>query len=268
MLIGISGYIGSGKDTFADMVRYIYMVMYTGACVWPADLKNYKSYKDQGLDFEYSGWCVHKFAAKLKQIASILTGVPAEFFEDQKFKASEMPREWWPVEFNQIHNMDESNPITWRDFLQKLGTEAVRNNVHRDAWVLATMAGYKPHVVLRDTHYAGESIHAGMLAERRDVWPNWIITDVRFENEARAVRNAGGILVRMHRHKEPSSTHSSETSLDNYPFDVVVNNTGTEEELLESARYFVTFLKLREYAHTNRNPFSEGHTSSGINFPQ
>ena len=35
---------------------------------------------------EQSKWEIKKFAGKLKQIASLLTGIPIEKFEDQEFK--------------------------------------------------------------------------------------------------------------------------------------------------------------------------------------
>jgi len=61
------------------------------------------------------------FADKLKQTASILLGVDVKKFEDQDFKNSYL-MDWG---------------MTVREFLQKLGTEAIRNGLHTDAWVLA-----------------------------------------------------------------------------------------------------------------------------------
>lgn len=60
--------------------------------------------------------------------------------------------------------------------------------------------------------------------------PNWIITDTRFPNEAHAVKDRGGIIVRINRPESAIQTtevrlkHSSETSLDNYSFDYIIEN--------------------------------------------
>ena len=80
--------------------------------------------------------------------------------------------------------------------------------------------------------------------------PNWIITDTRFPNEADAVKSRGGINIRIERDdyifdgagkriiptKEYVNTsnkqHESETALDNYTFDYVIDNNGTIEDLI------------------------------------
>lgn len=72
--------------------------------------------------------------------------------------------------------------------------------------------------------------HVGLL------YPNWIITDLRFPNEANAIKDRGGITVRINRAEAYTSgsvknLHSSETALDRYDFDYVIINSGTIEEL-------------------------------------
>jgi hypothetical protein len=62
MIIGISGKIGSGKDTIGEIIQGL-------------------SITNGEREFE-----VKKFAGKLKTIASLLTGFPVEDFEDQEFK--------------------------------------------------------------------------------------------------------------------------------------------------------------------------------------
>lgn len=58
-IIGVSGYSGSGKDTVGKIIQKL--------C-------------------PKSNWQIKKFAGKLKEIASLLTGIPALKFEDQEFK--------------------------------------------------------------------------------------------------------------------------------------------------------------------------------------
>lgn len=61
-----------------------------------------------------------------------------------------------------------------------------------------------------------------------------VITDVRYANEARAVQDAGGYLVRVVRPGLVSTDlHVSETELDDYPVDFTVTN-GTTAEALEA----------------------------------
>lgn len=79
-------------------------------------------------------------------------------------------------------------------------------------------------------------------------YPSWCITDVRFPNEAKAIKDRGGLLIRVNRlNSTPQDghifvpnkdrTHPSETSLDNYEeFDYVIKNEGTIEELIEKVR--------------------------------
>ena len=68
---------------------------------------------------------------------------------------------------------------------------------------------------------------------------NWIITDVRFPNEAQAIKDRGGIVIRVNRldvdkftTNFPQTLHPSETALDDYKFDHVIDNNGSLEELI------------------------------------
>ena len=83
--------------------------------------------------------------------------------------------------------------------LQKLGTDAIRDGLHPDAWVNALMAEYR--------------------------WQNWVITDCRFPNEAKAVKDNGGVVIRIERPGVgPVNSHPSETALDNWDFDHKIMN--------------------------------------------
>lgn len=68
-------------------------------------------------------------------------------------------------------------------------------------------------------------------------WPT-VVTDVRRENEAAAIRDLGGKLWRITRPGiDDSDTHISETALDDWPVDLVINNRGSLDDL----RYSVQF---------------------------
>ena len=190
MIIGISGRMGSGKDTVAKMIQEI-------------DAK----YRGE----EKSIWEIKKYASALKKIASILTGVPETMFEIPEFKEKNMPENW---------RNTNGYLMTYREFLQRLGTEAVRNNIHHNAWVNALMSSctYKD---------------------------NWIITDVRFQNEMDAIKKKNGIIIRVIRpDQEHKSYHISENALDSENFDFVIENEGGLTELRNKVEQFMWKMNL------------------------
>lgn len=195
MIIGINSYATGGKDTVAKIIQ---------------ELQPEKS------------WEVKKFAGKLKLIASLLTGIDVSLFEDQEFKEKLMPLEWveqWMEGTTKYYKL-----MKVRDFLQRLGTESVRDILHNDAWVNALMVDY-------NLDY------------------NWIVTDTRFHNEAQAIRKSGGIVVRINRDGvKPINNHPSEVALDDFDFDFVIENNGSLEDLKRS----VTFM-LNKFDESRRN---------------
>ena len=72
--------------------------------------------------------------------------------------------------------------------------------------------------------------------QRKCVYPNFIITDTRFENELEAVKKRGGITIRVNRPGLTKSNHLSETSLDSAEFDYEIDNNGTISDLIGKIR--------------------------------
>lgn len=186
-LIGISGKIGSGKDTVAAIIQELYP--------------------------QYE---IKKFAGKLKDIASILTGIPVEKFEDQEFKKTDLGKEWSYVYPDEYYDDGESVMVCMsvRQLLQKLGTDALRDNLHENVWVNALMADYN-----KDSH--------------------WIVTDCRFPNEVKIIQEKDGILLRVERSTCNLGTHPSETALDNFPFEHVIFNNGSMDDLRNEVKKFL-----------------------------
>lgn len=207
-LIGLVGYGQSGKDTFGKLVQ-----LATSNIEFP----NWMSIEER-MDHipdrgKKASWEIKKFAGKLKEVATILTGVPIEMWEDNVFKDSMMSNAWG---------------MTNREFLQRLGTEAIRNNLHDNAWVNALMADYIP-------------ITAANMIESR-----WIITDVRFPNEAKVIKSKGGVVVRINKPMVKAvNNHVSESALDDWEFDYIVNNNGDIKELFSKAQVFMEFVMQR-----------------------
>lgn len=208
MVIGISGRLGSGKDTVGKLIQYMTAEDVAAGCLGRIrgglSIDGYHN-----SDFENK-----KFAGKLKLVGSILSGVPVEMFEDQDFKKLDMSPEW---------------EMTYREFLQKLGTEAMRDGLHTNVWVNALFADYKGFVKEWD-EFGNDT-----LVE----YPNWIITDMRFPNEMDAVKDKVGVTIRVNRPVHALSQennavqlHPSETALDNADFDYVIENSGSFDDLM------------------------------------
>lgn len=203
-LIGISGKMGSGKDTAAQLIKRILSNKELTNGTIAHLVKNPKTVKDD------SGWQIKKFSTKLKEVVSVLTGAPIEKLDDQTFKK---------------YMIGESWDMTFRELMQKIGTEAMRDNISQDIWINSlfdSIDEYKTYGEFR----------------------KWIITDVRFKNEAAAIKDKKGILLRIENNSADKSTHSSETELDNFPFDYTIDNNGTLEELAVEIRKFCKHYKL------------------------
>jgi hypothetical protein len=234
MVIGISGRLGSGKDTVGEIIQYLTGVDANGKFT-------------KGLNWSYSSnFEIKKFAGMLKYFASRLTGIPVEYFEDQDFKKREMSEEWWywsntdktttKIPYtNETKILANSNSdivlykTTYREFLQVLGTEAMRDGLHTNVWVNGLFADYKGKDLYRKTNPLNP-------------WkfPDWIITDMRFPNEIAAVELREGITIRVNRDNGTRAIdvnpHPSETALDDAKFDYTIENNGTLDELVEKVR--------------------------------
>lgn len=113
-----------------------------------------------------------------------------------------------------------------RRFLQRLG-DGVRQ-FDPEFWV---RAGMQHAEYLRHDQPYGDS---GDYAPATPV----VITDVRYPNEADAIREAGGTLVRIVRPGvDDGDTHPSETALGEYAVDYTVSNLQDTARLGERARY-------------------------------
>lgn len=184
MIIGISGKLYSGKDTFANLLT--------------------DCFSNYNISFSKKS-----FAYKLKRMGAYLTNTPEKWWFTQEGKQAFLP-EW---------------DMTVGEFQQKLGTEGLRKGVHQDGWVISLMSEYTYKEM-------------------------WIVTDVRFLNEAEAIRDRQGILIRINgdptgkrKLSKRDLNHISETSLDDYThFDFIVDNSSSLSVLQMQAENIVLHL--------------------------
>lgn len=246
MIIGVSGYSGSGKDLVGTIIQYLVASNQTGYNNTTTSIKDVIKAQDEHEWWleEQSNWEIKKWAGKLKEIASMLTGIPKHKFEDQEFKKTNLPEEWNEIQSTVRYTQKGSYiteqfvPMTVRDFLQKLGTDGLRDGLHENVWVNALMSDYIPD----DVQWADGPLGG---YEPGTEFPNWIITDTRFPNEAEAIRKKDGILIRVERPGvKPVNNHPSEVSLDKYNFDHTIINNGSVEELAEKVKHILQFHKI------------------------
>lgn len=183
MLLGISGKIGSGKDTLADII-----------------IEDFPDYIFEKKSYAY----------KLKYVTQIMMGVTWEDCITQEGK----------------NKYVSSWGMTIGEFQQRLGTEGMRQGVHLDAWILGLFANYNSNC-------------------------NWLITDVRFKNEAQAIWDRGGHLVRLkgdpaeiRKNSKRDMSHPSETDLDDWPtWDFEYTNDSTWLDLRNFASNLINTAK-------------------------
>lgn len=281
MIIGIAGKIGSGKDTVGKIIQYLTNVDINSTMSYYMFIASYV----HNMDYNHN-WKIHKFADALKDIVCILTGCTREQLEDEEFKNSKLSDEWKKeqsvIDINGV-NIDMSNAPkvapTYRNILQYIGTDLLRNQLHEEVWVNALFSKYKYNKDGFEIHnyyksLGGHGIFIGnedsdIKNKEKEVnaklsnfinnsYPNWIITDVRFPNEAKAIKDRGGIIIRVNKNDKNKwidkeewdfytkgiKPHESETALDNYKFDYVIDNNSTINELIKQVKDMLIFFNI------------------------
>lgn len=292
MIISISGQAGSGKDLVGRIIQGVFA--------------NYSKDEFQELlqrqvQTDETHWQIKKFATKVKQTASLLTGVPIEKWEDSDFKNSYMGSEWDKIkvtyrrgngEINELflNNEQEAEEyiaiveksnvidvsyraITHRQFLQWLGTDAIRNGLHENAWVNGLMSEYStPYLYTDDQVWEKLSqmgydidLEPSELCELAinegfdwnddlQLWKfdednieesKFIITDTRFHNELQAVKDRNGICIRVNRESvETNDVHPSENEWKDWEFDYILENNADIPHLVTEVEKTLKHFKL------------------------
>lgn len=141
MLIGVIGFIGSGKGTVGDHLN------------------------------QQWGFKKDSFAKPLKDAVSIIFGWDRDLLEGDTDESRE-----WREKIDPYWSKIIEREITPRLALQLFGTECIREVFHPNVW-------------------------SASLIKRYDA--NIIVTDCRFQNEIKAIKDAGGYIIRVKRGLEP-----------------------------------------------------------------
>ena len=180
------------------------------------------------------GYTRDSFAKSLKDAVSAMFNWDREMLEGNTESSRhwrEQPDTFWSEKFGK--------PVTPRWVLQHFGTEVMRGNMYDAIWVDSCIGRYKGQ--------------------------NTVISDTRFPNEVKKIREHGGIIILVKRgddpewftnyvegNIEPTGIHSSEYAWAKEEFDYVIENNGTKEQL--SA-------KIDELLVSNKIPYSPSKSS-------
>lgn len=275
MIIGISGKIGSGKDTVGKIIKYLAAGGKAEDAIWNEEalkvLDNKEAWNPDIFN-KPDAWQIKKFASKLKQIVSILTGIFVEDLEKEEIKNKLLGEEWtrygyadgfWKHSNGDIvmdnkecskEKYEEELKINWQTaykteltpkiLLQYIGTDLFRDKILQNIWVNALFADYKS--ICKDRckkQTLGNPEQCTCEQDCIGEKSNWIITDLRFPNEFDAIKSRGGICVRISRdyvlrgaEEDPKKLHLSETALDNHTFDYEIQNDSTIDELIQQIK--------------------------------
>jgi len=207
MIVGITGWIGSGKDTIAD-----YLV-------------NFHQFRRDS------------FAGTLKDAVAAVFGWDREMLEGRTKEAREQREKidtWWSERLNMPN-------LTPRWVLQYWGTEVCRRNFHEDIWIASIenkLRNKTGNTVITDCRFPNEiniiRKHGGKVVwVRRGPLPKWYntaLTEHTTDPDEQWILEDRNELMEQ---KYPE-VHASEHSWVGCEFDYVIYNDGSIQDLYET----------------------------------
>jgi hypothetical protein len=206
MIIGVCGFIGSGKDTIAD-----YLV----------NLHHFRR---------------ESFANTLKDAVAAVFGWDRTMLEGRTKQAREWREQvdpWWAQRLGMPH-------LTPRFILQNWGTEVCRKNFHNDIWIASLenkLRSSTDDIVISDCRFPNEIAaikKAGGRVVRvvRGPEPEWYGAAVSLNRGP----NGNSSWALSGRKLEQLGIHDSETAWVGTKFDAVLDNNGTFEDLYQQVK--------------------------------
>ena len=204
MIIGICGFIGSGKDTVAD-----YLV-------------NFHEFRRES------------FASTLKDAVSAVFGWDRTLLEGRTKEAREWREQvdpWWAERL-------AMPTLTPRWVLQYWGTEVCRKAFHDDIWIASLenkLRNSKDNVVISDCRFPNE-ISSIRNAGGQIVWvqrgslPDWYDVAIK----ANQGHNYAVQELKMRK------IHASETAWVGTEFNSIIDNNGSIDDLYQQAKLIVS----------------------------
>lgn len=191
MLLGFTGKLGSGKDTAGE--RLVALAGIEG--VQLSFARPLKESAAKLLDIDRLDWETYKNDPDVKILLTVGYDQNPVFILD---------------EFEGQIEVEAPNVIrefTAREFLQRYGTEAHRDVFGDSFWVDQAMANY----------YRSNEIY-------------FYFTDARFLNEAAAIRDNGGLIIRVLGENQDTGTHASEVDLPDDYINFVIDNSVRDDD--------------------------------------
>ena len=200
MIIGVCGFIGSGKDTVADY------------------LQNFHEFRRES------------FASTLKDAVAAVFGWDRLLLEGRTKEARDWREEvdpWWAERL-------AMPTLTPRWVLQYWGTEVARRSFHDDIWIASLenkIRNSKDNIVISDCRFPNE-ISAIKNAGGKIVWvqrgelPDW------YEKAWLANQGSNAALNYM----KEKGIHASEWAWIGTDFDMIIDNNGSINELYNTAK--------------------------------
>ena len=149
------------------------------------------------------------FADVVKTICARIFDIPEELFHgSEEDKNKETWVKW--SSFSEDISKGREGVLTNRELLQTIGTDVFRSK-YEDVWV-----------------------DAALRKISKNKKTNYVISDVRFDNEAQRIRDNGGLILRVNRSSEIEDNHASEKGISDELVDLDLNNDSTLEVLKES----------------------------------
>ena len=208
MIIGICGFIGSGKDTVAD-----YLV-------------NFHEFRRES------------FASTLKDAVASVFGWDRTMLEGRTKEAREWREQvdpWWAAKL-------DMPTLTPRWVLQYWGTEVCRKAFHDDIWIASLenkLRNSRDNIVISDCRFPNEieslkRAGGNIIWVQRGTLPDWY-SDAVSANQG---NNVGLNAMKMRK------IHASEWAWLGSDFDVVVDNNGSIDDLYRQSASLVVSDKI------------------------